>query len=138
MSIFIRPAREPERWTIRRIVWRARINPTELDWQRFLVAETAGRIVGVGQVKPHKDGSRELASLAVIPSHQRQGIGAQIIRALLARETGIVYLVCASRLASYYARFGFQHIERAAMPPSFRRMAPALRWWNGCVMRRVP
>jgi hypothetical protein len=53
MSYSIRPTRAKERWTIRRIVWCARINPFDLDWRRFLVAEENGNIVGVGQVKLH-------------------------------------------------------------------------------------
>jgi amino-acid N-acetyltransferase len=137
MSIIIRPAHESERCTIRRIVWRARINPTALDWRRFLVAADDGRIVGVGQLKPHKDGSRELASIAVIPARQSQGIGAQLIRALLARETGPLYLVCETRLSSYYEQFGFRRSEREELTPYFRRMARSFRWWDGCVMKRV-
>ena len=89
-------------------------------------------------MKPHKDGSRELASIAVIPTRQSQGIGAQLIRALLARETGTLYLVCERRLASYYERFGFQRSEHDELPPYFRRMARSFRWWDGCVMKRVP
>ena len=44
----------------------AGLNPFSLGWPRFLVAEDGGRVVGVAQIKPHGDGSRELASLAVV------------------------------------------------------------------------
>lgn len=65
MQITIRPAVEADQPVIRAIIRAAFINRTGLDWRRFLLAEDQGRIVGVGQVKPHADGSRELASLAV-------------------------------------------------------------------------
>jgi len=120
MSTFIRPAQAADQPAIRAIVCAARLNPRDLDWQRFLVAEEAGRIVGVGQVKPHGDGSRELASLAVIPELQTQGIGGALMYALLAREPGPVYLMCMDRLEPYYKRFGFRRLARADLPSSFR------------------
>ena len=100
----------------------ARINPTGLHWRRFVVAEEHGRIVGVGQVKPHYDGSRELASLAVVPDRQGQGIGSAIVRTLLAHAPGPLHLMCTDRLEPYYARFGFRRLEVAEMPPYFRRI----------------
>src|SRR5690348_16699724 len=94
MGVGIREATEADQATIRAIIREAQLNPMNLDWPRFLVAEDGGQVVGIGQVKPHSDGSRELASIAVIPSRQRGGIGRQLIRALLAREAGPLYLVC--------------------------------------------
>lgn len=121
----IRRATAADAATIRRIVYAARLNPTGLDWRRFLVAvggDATGPVVGVGQIKPHRDGSRELASLAVIPAHRGQGIGAALVRALLAGEPGTVLLMCAGRLASYYERFGFRPAEPRNLPPYFRRV----------------
>jgi N-acetylglutamate synthase-like GNAT family acetyltransferase len=123
----IRPANAADRSTIKAIVYAARLIPRDLDWERFLVAEEDRRIIGVGQVKPHNDGSRELASLAVVPEHRAQGIGGALIQALLARETGAVYLMCMDRLEPFYQRFGFRRLGRAELPPSFRfvgRFAP--------------
>ncbi len=96
-----------------------------LNWPNFLVAEADGTIIGVGQVKPHDDGSRELASIAVIPARQRQGIGRALIETLLAREAGVVlHLTCRQELQSYYERFGFQRLARTEYPPYFRRIVP--------------
>src|SRR5690349_18706770 len=103
MAIVIRPAVEAEQATIKAIVHAARLNPNDLDWRRFLVADEGGRIAGVGQVKPHRDGSRELASLAVIAGRQGQGVGGALVRALLAREHAAVHLMCRDRLERYYA-----------------------------------
>jgi putative acetyltransferase len=97
-----------------------------LKWPHFVVAEDDGEIVGIGQVKTHGDGSRELASIAVIPARQRQGIGSAIIETLLAREQGVTYLTCRRQLQGYYERFGFRRLETAEFPPYFRRMVPII------------
>ena len=128
MSIFIRSASAADQPAISAIVRAARINPCDLDWRRFLVAEEDGRVVGVGQVKPHDDGSRELASLAVVPERQAQGIGGALVHALLAREPGPIDLMCMEPLEPYYQRFGFRRLARTEMPPSLRMVgwiAPA-------------
>jgi amino-acid N-acetyltransferase len=121
MPLIIRPATADDQFVITAIVRAARINPSDLDWQRFLLAQWGQDIVGVGQVKPHKDGSRELASIAVVPEWQGNGVGGALIRALLSRETGQLYLMCGADREHYYERFGFKRLERPAMPPYFRR-----------------
>jgi N-acetylglutamate synthase-like GNAT family acetyltransferase len=122
MPYLTRPATQVDQPAITVIVRAAGLNPFSLHWPRFLVAEEEGRVIGVAQIKPHGDGSRELASLAVIPERQGQGIGAALIAALLAGERGALYLMCAGHLEGYYARFGFRRIGAAEMPPYFRRM----------------
>jgi N-acetylglutamate synthase-like GNAT family acetyltransferase len=122
MPIIIRPAAAEDQFAITAIVRAAWLNPRDLDWRRFLLAEWGQDIIGVGQVKPHKDGSRELASIAVVPEWQGQGVGSAIIRTLLAREIGRVYLMCATKTAPYYERFGFHRIARVEMPAYFRRI----------------
>ena len=122
MQITIRPAIETDQPVIRAIIRAAFINRTGLDWRRFLLAEDQGRIVGVGQVKPHADGSRELASLAVIPEYQGQKVGSKLVQALLAREQGRIYLFCIAKLAGYYAQFGFKLVQRTDLPPSLARL----------------
>lgn len=127
--IYVRVATAEDQAPIRRMIYRARLNPTGLDWPNFVVAEQIqaggaageGQIVGVGQVKPHRDGSRELASIAVLPAYQRLGIAAVIIHALLARETGAVYLYCADTMPAYYVRFGFVEVGARDLPPAIRR-----------------
>jgi N-acetylglutamate synthase-like GNAT family acetyltransferase len=138
----LRPATQADQKTIERIIRAAGINPMALDWRRFLIAEDNGTIVGIGQVKQHGDGSRELASIAVIPERREQGIASTIIRALLEKEPGEVYLLCRNELESFYARFGFRKIGRDEMTPYFRRITRVLdflaRWTGrrGIVMKR--
>ncbi len=117
MPLTLRNATAEDQATIRRIVRAAKINPTGLDWPRFIVAEDGGATVGVGQVKPHGDGTRELSSIAVIPARQGQGVGSAIIEELLRREKGTLHLTCRSRLQGYYERFGFRRLASSDYPP---------------------
>ncbi len=121
-SYHIRAATEADQEAIKAIVHAAHINPMDLNWSRFLVAEEDDQIVGVGQVKPHGDGSREVASIATIPERQGQGIATAIIRALLERESGALYLMCQQQMAGFYERFGFRRAEQSELPTYFRRM----------------
>jgi len=124
MAFPIRPATEADQPAITALVRAAGINPFNLNWPRFRVAEDAGRVVGAAQIKIHSDASRELASLAVVPDRQGKGIGGALIAHWLAQPAGRspLYLMCRSELEGYYSRFGFRKIERHEMPPYFRRM----------------
>jgi N-acetylglutamate synthase-like GNAT family acetyltransferase len=124
MPATIRPATEADQDTIRRLIREAGLNPMSLDWPHFVVAEQDGAVVGIGQVKPHRDGSRELASIAVVPALQGSGIGGAVIRTLLARETGVLHLTCRRQMQGYYERFGFRRLEPSEFPPYFRRLIP--------------
>jgi N-acetylglutamate synthase-like GNAT family acetyltransferase len=122
-TVVIRPATEADQAEIKRIVRSSNINPFSLRWPRFLVAEDQGRIVGVGQVKQHGDGSRELASIAGIPEYRHKGIATAVVNALLARESGVLYLTCRRQMEPFYNRFGFVTAGREEVSPYFRRIA---------------
>ena len=101
----------------------AGLNPMSLKWPNFLVAQEGGMTIGIGQVKRHGDGSLELASLAVVPDRQGQGIGSALVRELIGRHEGkVLYLTCRSQLQDYYQRFRFRRVERAGFPPYFARL----------------
>jgi N-acetylglutamate synthase-like GNAT family acetyltransferase len=117
MSVIIRQAVEADQSAIRALVYAAHLMPLNLRWPNFVVAEDRGDIVGVGQIRPHRDGSRELASIAVSPAYQGQGIGGEIVRALVEHAPGDLYLVCMSELEPFYARFGFVRAGQAELPP---------------------
>jgi N-acetylglutamate synthase-like GNAT family acetyltransferase len=131
--ITIRKAKAKDARAIRELIWRVGINPLGLNWRRFLVAETEdGRIAGCGQIKPHMGGPRELASIAVQPEFQGQGIGRQIIEHLLAENLLPLYLTCQQQMGPYYEKFGFQVIAPQEMPAYFRRV-----WKLYCLLRRL-
>jgi amino-acid N-acetyltransferase len=125
----IRPAEISDQQAIQKLIRQARINPTGLAWERFLVAaDQNGKVIGCGQIKPHSDGSRELASIAVIPEYRHQGIASTLIEELLAKSTGELYLMCRSSLGPFYERFGFRSVELQDMPPYFKRIDRLARW----------
>jgi N-acetylglutamate synthase-like GNAT family acetyltransferase len=122
MPLTVRPATEADQPRILRLIKEVRLPRMNLRWPNFVLAEEDGEVIGMGQVKSHGDGSRELASIAVVPARQGQGIGSAIIKALLAREQGVVlHLSCRRQLEGYYERFGFARLEPASYPPYFRR-----------------
>lgn len=124
----IRPARQSDFPAIRALVRLVRINPMHLDWRRFLVAVTPEEVlIGCGQIKPHRDGSEELASIAVAPEWRKQGVAREIIKHLLEHHPGRLYLTCRASLGAFYARFGFRRVSEEAMPPYFRRVSRLFR-----------
>lgn len=127
-SYILRPALQSDQASIRSLIFKVGINPIGLNWRRFLVAVTPERsLIACGQIKPHSDGSCELASIAVQPDWQGIGLGTAIIEALLASHHGDLYLTCRSRLGPFYEKFGFRTLSEAEMPPYFRRIARLAR-----------
>jgi amino-acid N-acetyltransferase len=122
--IAIRPATAGDQRTIVRLVRAAQINPMDLKWQNFVLAvdEDTHAIVGAGQVKQHRDGSFELASILTVPAYQGRGVASHVIEHLLRQHSGELYLTCLSGLGPFYERFGFREIGPAEMPPYFRRI----------------
>ncbi len=123
-DIQLTPATEQDFPAVRHLIHLAKINPTGLDWHRFLVAKTNdGRIIGCGQVKPHRDGSLELASIATLPEFRRQGIASMIIHHLIDKNPGTLYLTCRSGLGGFYELFEFKVVPTEEMPPYFKRIS---------------
>ncbi len=120
----LRPARASEQARIRQLVRQGRINPTGLRWERFLVAvSTEGEVIGCAQIKPHADGSRELASVVVTPTWRQRGVARSLIEHLLQHNAPPIYLTCRAVLEDFYTRFGFRVIPTEALPRYFRRIA---------------
>ena len=120
----LRPATMPDSRAIRALIRQAGINPLDLNWRRFILAiGAANDILGCGQLKPHSDGSIELASIAVKENYRGVGIGKKIIEYLISTSpTDTLYLTCRSGLGKYYERFGFIPISPEEMPRYFRRV----------------
>lgn len=120
----IRPARETEAAQIRNLIYQVGINPTGLDWKRFVVAvNDQDEMLGCGQLKPHGQNILELASIAVYPEHQGRGIARAIIEHLLHDSPRPLYLMCESSLGPFYEKFGFQAIPYEEMPRYFQRLS---------------
>lgn len=120
----VRPATEFESTQIKDLIHLVGINPSGLDWRRFLVAvDVSGQVIGCGQIKPHGADILELASIAVVPEFQRQGIARAIIEMLLAQSPRPLYLMCIAHNGPMYEKFGFHTIEYKEMPKYFQRIS---------------
>ena len=123
-DFILRPATADDFPLIKDLIHRVGINPMDLDWQRFVIAvDGSGKMLGCGQLKPHGKNVIELASIAVEPSYQHQGIARAIIEHLIAHAPRPLYLTCRSRLGSFYEKWGFRSIESDEMPAYFRRLS---------------
>ena len=132
------PATEADQPSIRRMVREAGVNPMNLHWPNFLIAEEEGATVGIGQVKLHNDGTRELASMVVLPESRRQGVGAAIIERLIADHHGqVLHLTCRRQLRAYYERFGFSALATEEYSPYFRRLMPMANFFARFVNDRI-
>jgi len=124
--ITLRPATAADQPRIVAIIRAAQINPMDLKWKNFVVAvdDQTGEVVATGQIKTHRDGSRELASIAVVPEYQHRGIAHQIIQHLLALhgDSGALFLTCRSDMEKFYESFGFRAVKENEMMPYFRRL----------------
>jgi GNAT superfamily N-acetyltransferase len=119
----LRRASRQDAGAIRRLIRRVGINPLGLNWRRFLIAvDSGGRLVGCGQVKPHNDGTRELASIAVEPDWRGRGIAREIIETLMAENPPPLYLTCRADLEPLYNRFGFRVLQPGEMERDLRRI----------------
>jgi len=124
----LRKAVSTDQKTIRRMVWDAGINPLQLDWRHFILAvDEAGQVTGCLQVKAHGDGTRELASLVVLPEWRGRGIARQMIEHQLAAHAPPLYLTCKSDLEPLYRRFGFYALAFEGMSLYFRRLVVLMR-----------
>ena len=123
-EITIREATKKDRWEIRRLIRKERLNPIRLNWKRFIVAVgPGGRVIGCSQIKPQKVNCYELASLVIHPDFRGQGIARMIIECQLNSVDEDLYLMCRESLGDFYRIFGFAPIPTSEMPRFFRRVS---------------
>jgi len=119
----IRPALEVESTQIKDLINLVGINPTGLDWKRFVVAvNDSGQVIACGQIKPHGGDIRELASIAVHPDCRGQGLARAVIETLLRKNPRPLYLMCMSHNGPMYEKFGFRMVEDKQLPRYFGRI----------------
>jgi N-acetylglutamate synthase-like GNAT family acetyltransferase len=119
----IRHALEAESTQIKELIHLVGINPSGLDWKRFVVAvNESGQVLACGQIKPHGADIRELASIAVQPEYRGLGLARAVIEMLLRENHRPLYLMCISHNGPMYEKFGFQVINDKQMPRYFARI----------------
>jgi N-acetylglutamate synthase-like GNAT family acetyltransferase len=141
----LRPATVDDFSAIRELIRKVHINPTGLDWPRFVVAvDRSGKMLGCGQLKVHDKDVIELASIAVIPGYRYLGIARAIIEKLTSKAPRPLYLTCRFALRPFYEKWGFRVIKRSEMPCYFRRLdrltslfSPLVRLDGGLFIMRL-
>ena len=119
----LRNAKKSDEEAIRMLIHQVRINPMDLNWPHFVVVtDENDALVACGQIKQHRDGSHELASIAVTSAHRGKGLAGQIIRYLRSRVEPPLYLTCRGSLQPFYEKYGFAVLLPDTMPPYFRRI----------------
>lgn len=137
----VRPARPADREAVVALLRAEKLEAAFVP-DEFLVAEVDGRIVACGRLKPLSDGSNEIASVAVARDLRGEGLGATLVRRLLARARGPVHALALA--PGFFARLGFSAVERA--PEPLREKAEGIcsssgflpmTWTPGSVLRDV-
>jgi len=81
--------------------------------QEFIVAEKDGVLVGCGALHILWEDLAEVRTVAVVQGLQKQGIGRQILEAIIerAREVGVEKIFCLTFQIEFFGRHGFEVIE---------------------------
>ena len=119
-SCNLRPASAKDIWSIRKLVLTAKLDPTQLRWEQFLLIECEGKLVACGQLRNFED-AQELGSLVVVKSWQKCGLGTTLAKYLIEQATKPLYLEClGKKLESFYSRLDFVPISLAELPKSLK------------------
>lgn len=134
-EIVIAKARIPDAPRIHRLVtyWSERtpVLPKSLgqiyeDLREFVVAREGDRVVGAAAMHIDWSDLAEIRTVVVHPERQKRGIGKRMIEALIeeACQLGIDRVFILTDQAEWFARFGFQVIEKDELPHKV---------WRDCV-----
>jgi amino-acid N-acetyltransferase len=75
----IRPATAKDIWAIGKMVFSAKLEPTQLRWEQFWLIECDAKLVACGQLR-NFDGAQELGSLVVLPAWRKRGLGTYLTK----------------------------------------------------------
>jgi amino-acid N-acetyltransferase len=128
VNTVVRPARTSDVELIRRLVdfytdtGRLLDKPTVTlyeDIQEFVIAEIDGEAVGCGALHVLWVDLAEVRTVAVDPSCKHQGVGHEILEALLARAraVGVLRVFCLTFEVSFFAAHGFKRFTATAVEP---------------------
>jgi len=115
-EVSLRRATSADLWPIRKLVFGAKLDPTQLRWQQFWLVERQGKIVACGQLRSFEK-AQELGSLVVNPAYRNQGLGTALAEHLIREAIAPLYLECLGlKLAQFYRRLGFTPVAWAELP----------------------
>ncbi|WP_299405370.1 GNAT family N-acetyltransferase [Acaryochloris sp. IP29b_bin.148] len=117
----LRPAIATDIGAIRRLVWSARLDPTQIRWSQFWVIEQNQAIIACGQLRVFPE-AQELGSLVVTAASRNQGLGTLLAQHLIQAASQPLYLEClGQQLCRYYEGLGFQTVPWVDLPRSLQR-----------------
>ncbi|MDY7015738.1 MAG: GNAT family N-acetyltransferase [Cyanobacteriota bacterium] len=120
MTNKLRPATQKDIWAIRRLVFGAKLDPTQLRVEQFWVVEREGKVIACGQLRDFS-GVQELGGLVVASAWRGRGLGTMLAQHLIAQSTESLYLEClGEKLVQFYRRLGFVPIAWEEVPRSLR------------------
>jgi amino-acid N-acetyltransferase len=115
------PACATDIWAIRRLVWSAKLDPTQLRWSQFWVIRCQDQIIACGQLRSFQ-AAQELGSLVVVPAWRGQGLGTSLAQHLIQQATEPLYLEClGNSLVRFYMQLGFQPIAWRDLPAALQK-----------------
>jgi amino-acid N-acetyltransferase len=84
----------------------------------FVVAEEDGQAVGCGALHLYGRHLAEIRSIAVVPGHERRGIGRSLANALMAeaRRHRVTCVCLFTRTPGFFSRMGFEIARREQLP----------------------
>lgn len=116
----VRHATAKDIGTIRKLVFSAKLDPTQLRWQQFWLIEHQGKTIACGQLRNFAD-AQELGSLVVSPDWRKQGIGSYLTCHLIKQASKPLYLEClGTKLADFYSHNGFEVVSWQELPRSLK------------------
>ncbi|MCT7985307.1 GNAT family N-acetyltransferase [Laspinema sp. A4] len=111
----LRPAIPEDLGTIRKLVFQAKLDPTQLRWENFSVIEFQDKVIACGQLRQFAD-CQELGSLVVEKSWRDRGLGSYLVQHLVKEATAPVYVECMGWLVEFYEHLGFVEIAWKDLP----------------------
>ncbi|MEH2027632.1 GNAT family N-acetyltransferase [Nostoc sp.] len=112
----LRKATSADQWSIRLLVFSAKLDPTQLNWQQFWVIECDKNLIACGQLRNFSE-AQELGSLVVALAWRGGGLGTLLTQHLINTATQPLYLEClGQRLVQFYSRFDFVPISFEDLP----------------------
>ncbi|AFY30937.1 GNAT family N-acetyltransferase [Calothrix sp. PCC 7507] len=116
----LRRATSTDMWSIRWLVFSAKLDPTQLRWQQFWVIECDGNLAACGQLRSFSR-VQELGSLVVARAWRGRGLATFLTQHLINTATQPLYLEClGQRLVQFYSRFGFVAVSFSDLPPALK------------------
>jgi amino-acid N-acetyltransferase len=93
----------------------------------WLVAEVDGRVVGIGSLLVMSPVLAEVRSLAVLPQYRAFGVGAAIVRGIVAeaRRQGFPTVFALTRAVGFFEKLGFRVTVKERFPEKV---------WRDCVI----